>query len=227
VEARAAGKPVRPAIRVTSDPQGQFLIRLPVGEYAVAVQAKDHASQTIPIVRAMGQPDPLEFRLAPVRLAPTAGHRRHQQEHQHTRNRVTSRSRRVGTATAAGCQIGSRRREAHEVRLDMVDIAHGLHVIERQTAQINLRAGEATETYIVACVMTVGRSSSLQSGTGLPRLSRGRGITLPSAKVAPGLKHVWSRPMTCPNSWVIAPWKSWVLVWNSSGWVTKSPQVKL
>jgi protocatechuate 3,4-dioxygenase beta subunit len=65
VEARAAGKPVRPAIRVTSDPQGQFLIRLPVGEYAVAVQAKDHASQTIPIVRAMGQPDPLEFRLAP------------------------------------------------------------------------------------------------------------------------------------------------------------------
>jgi protocatechuate 3,4-dioxygenase beta subunit len=65
VEARAAGKPVRPAIRVTSNPQGQFLIRLPVGEYAVAVQAKDHAPQTIPVVRAMGQPDLLEFRLAP------------------------------------------------------------------------------------------------------------------------------------------------------------------
>jgi hypothetical protein len=65
VEARATGKPVRPAIRVTSDPQGQFLIRLPVGEYAVAVQAKDHAPQTIPVVRAMGRPAPLEFRLAP------------------------------------------------------------------------------------------------------------------------------------------------------------------
>ena len=64
VEARAAGKPARPAIRVTSDPQGQFLIRLPAGEYSVAVQAKDHAAQTIPAVRALGRPDPLEFRLA-------------------------------------------------------------------------------------------------------------------------------------------------------------------
>jgi hypothetical protein len=41
------------------------LIRLPAGEYAVAVQAKDHAPQTIPVVRALGRPDPLEFRLAP------------------------------------------------------------------------------------------------------------------------------------------------------------------
>ena len=65
VEARATGKPARPPIRVTSDPQGQFLIRLPVGDYAVAVQAKDHAPQTIPVVRALGRPDPLEFRLAP------------------------------------------------------------------------------------------------------------------------------------------------------------------
>jgi hypothetical protein len=65
VEARAAGRPARPAIRVTSDPQGQFSIRLPVGEYAIAVQAKDHAPQTIPVVRALGRPDPLEFRLAP------------------------------------------------------------------------------------------------------------------------------------------------------------------
>ena len=64
VEARASGKPARPPIRVTSDPQGQFLIRLPVGDYAVAVQAKDYAPQTIPLVRALGRPDPLEFRLA-------------------------------------------------------------------------------------------------------------------------------------------------------------------
>lgn len=73
VEARAAGKPVRPAIRVTSDPQGQFLIRLPVGEYALAVQAKDHAPQSIPVVRAMGRPAPLEFRLAPRAVSSDGG----------------------------------------------------------------------------------------------------------------------------------------------------------
>jgi protocatechuate 3,4-dioxygenase beta subunit len=64
VEARAAGKPARPAMRVTSDPQGQFFLRLPVGEYALAVQAKDHAPQSIAVVRAIGHPAPLEFRLA-------------------------------------------------------------------------------------------------------------------------------------------------------------------
>lgn len=64
VEARAAGKPARPAIRVTSDPQGQFFIRLPVGDYVLAAQANDHAPQVIPAVRAVGQPAPVEFRLA-------------------------------------------------------------------------------------------------------------------------------------------------------------------
>jgi protocatechuate 3,4-dioxygenase beta subunit len=65
VEARAAGKPARPPVRVTSDAQGQFSIRVPVGEYALAAKAEDHALQAIPIVRAVGRPDPLEFRLAP------------------------------------------------------------------------------------------------------------------------------------------------------------------
>ena len=65
VEARATGKPAHPVVRVTSDRQGQFLLRLPVGEYALAAEAKDHALQAIPIVRALGRPDPLEFRLAP------------------------------------------------------------------------------------------------------------------------------------------------------------------
>jgi protocatechuate 3,4-dioxygenase beta subunit len=64
VEARAVGKPAQPAIRVTSDPHGQFSVRLPVGEYILAAEAKNHAPQTIPMVRAVGHPDPLEFRLA-------------------------------------------------------------------------------------------------------------------------------------------------------------------
>ena len=64
VEARPAGKPARPAVRVTSDSQGQFFLRLPSGEYALAAQAKDHAPQVIPMVRAVGRPDPLKFRLA-------------------------------------------------------------------------------------------------------------------------------------------------------------------
>ena len=64
VEARAARKPARPPVRVTSDPQGQFSIRVPVGEYALAAKAKDHAPQVIPIVRALGHPEPVEFRLA-------------------------------------------------------------------------------------------------------------------------------------------------------------------
>jgi protocatechuate 3,4-dioxygenase beta subunit len=64
VEARAGGKPARPPVRVTSDPQGQFFIRVPVGEYALAAQAKDHAPQVIPVVRTAGHPDALEFRLA-------------------------------------------------------------------------------------------------------------------------------------------------------------------
>jgi hypothetical protein len=49
------------------------LIRLPVGEYALAVQAKDHAPQIIPVVRAMGRPAPLEFRLAPRAVSPDGG----------------------------------------------------------------------------------------------------------------------------------------------------------
>jgi len=65
VEARPAGKPAGPAIRVTSDPQGRFFIRLPVGDYALAAQAKDHAPQVISAVRAVGHPEPVEFRLAP------------------------------------------------------------------------------------------------------------------------------------------------------------------
>jgi protocatechuate 3,4-dioxygenase beta subunit len=73
VEARAAGKPARPVVRVTSDPQGQFFIRVPVGEYALAAEAKNHALQAIPIVRAVGRPDPLEFRLAPRAASADAG----------------------------------------------------------------------------------------------------------------------------------------------------------
>jgi hypothetical protein len=73
VQARAAGKPAQPAIRVTSDPQGQFFLRLPVGEYVLAAEAKSHALQTIPIVRAVGRPDPLEFRLAPRAVSADGG----------------------------------------------------------------------------------------------------------------------------------------------------------
>jgi protocatechuate 3,4-dioxygenase beta subunit len=73
VEARAAGKPARPAIRVTSDRQGQFFIRLPVGDYLLAAQANDHAPQVIPAVRAVGHPDPVEFRLAPRATSADAG----------------------------------------------------------------------------------------------------------------------------------------------------------
>jgi hypothetical protein len=73
VEARAAGKPAGPAVRVTSDPQGQFSLRVPIGEYALAAQAKDHALQAIPIVRAVGRPDSLEFRLAPRAASADAG----------------------------------------------------------------------------------------------------------------------------------------------------------
>jgi hypothetical protein len=74
VEARAAGKSARPAaIRVTSDAQGQFAVRLPVGEYALAAQAKDHRPQAIPLLRAVGHPDPVEFRLAPRAASADAG----------------------------------------------------------------------------------------------------------------------------------------------------------
>jgi protocatechuate 3,4-dioxygenase beta subunit len=64
VEARVGRRPTSLPIRVTSDPQGQFFMRVPVGEYALAAQAKDHAPQVIAVVRAGSHPDPLEFRLA-------------------------------------------------------------------------------------------------------------------------------------------------------------------
>ena len=73
VEARAAGKPARPAIRITSDPQGQFSIRVPVGEYAMSAQAQGHAPQAIPLLRALGNPNPVEFRLAPRAASADAG----------------------------------------------------------------------------------------------------------------------------------------------------------
>jgi hypothetical protein len=73
VEARAAGKPVRPAIRVTSDPQGQFSVRLPAGEYLLAAGSRNYAFQTIPIVRAVGHPEPVEFRLAARAASADAG----------------------------------------------------------------------------------------------------------------------------------------------------------
>ncbi|HEX7599010.1 MAG TPA: carboxypeptidase-like regulatory domain-containing protein [Polyangia bacterium] len=80
LEARYLGKPPRPPIRANADPQGQFALRVPVGEYALTARAKSHAPQTISFVRASGQPDPSEFRLAasvdggvpsPTREAPT------------------------------------------------------------------------------------------------------------------------------------------------------------
>ena len=64
VEAHPVERRARPPVRVTSDPQGQFAIRVPVGEYSLAAQAKDHAPQAISAVRAFGRPDPVEFRLA-------------------------------------------------------------------------------------------------------------------------------------------------------------------
>ena len=64
VEARSVGKAAGPTIRVAADPQGQFFLRLPAGEYVLAAEAKDHAPQAIPTVRAVGRPEPVEFRLA-------------------------------------------------------------------------------------------------------------------------------------------------------------------
>ncbi|HJX54834.1 MAG TPA: carboxypeptidase-like regulatory domain-containing protein [Polyangia bacterium] len=73
VEARAAGKPARPTIRVTSDQQGQFFVRLPAGEYLLAAGSRNYALQTIPIVRAVGHPEPVEFRLAARAASADAG----------------------------------------------------------------------------------------------------------------------------------------------------------
>jgi hypothetical protein len=73
VEARAVGKSAGPVVRVTSDPQGQFSLRLPVGEYALSAEAKDHVLQAIPVVRAVGRPQPLEFRLAARAASADAG----------------------------------------------------------------------------------------------------------------------------------------------------------
>jgi hypothetical protein len=66
IEARAPGKASLP-IRVSSDGQGQFALRVPAGQYSVSALAKGYELQTIPVVRALGQPEPLEFRLAPHR----------------------------------------------------------------------------------------------------------------------------------------------------------------
>jgi hypothetical protein len=66
VEARAQGK-AAPPIRVTADSQGQFALRVPSGQYTVSAQAKGHAPQTIPGVRALSHTEPLEFRLSPLR----------------------------------------------------------------------------------------------------------------------------------------------------------------
>lgn len=66
VEARALGKG-SPPIRVTSDSQGQFALRVPSGHYAVTAQSRGQSPQTIPMVRALGHPEALEFRLSPLR----------------------------------------------------------------------------------------------------------------------------------------------------------------
>jgi hypothetical protein len=44
-----------------------------VGEYALAAEAKDHAPQAIAVVRAVGHPDPVEFRLAARAASADAG----------------------------------------------------------------------------------------------------------------------------------------------------------
>ena len=62
VEARALGRSDLP-VRVPADSQGQFVLRVPVGQYTVSAMAKGHLPQTISMVRALGRPDPLEFRL--------------------------------------------------------------------------------------------------------------------------------------------------------------------
>jgi hypothetical protein len=64
IEARPLGKPPRPSIRASADKQGQFSLRVPVGEYQISAQAKTHVPQSISFVRASGRPEPLEFRLA-------------------------------------------------------------------------------------------------------------------------------------------------------------------
>jgi protocatechuate 3,4-dioxygenase beta subunit len=40
VEARLAGKPLRPAVRATTDAKGEFFVRLPLGEYLVSGQTE-------------------------------------------------------------------------------------------------------------------------------------------------------------------------------------------
>ncbi len=66
VEARVQAK-TAPPIRVTADSQGHFALRVPPGQYTVTAQAKGYVPQTVPAVRALGQPEPLELRLSPSR----------------------------------------------------------------------------------------------------------------------------------------------------------------
>lgn len=44
VEARLASKPLRPAVRATSDAKGEFFVRLPLGEYLLSAQTEKLAS---------------------------------------------------------------------------------------------------------------------------------------------------------------------------------------
>jgi protocatechuate 3,4-dioxygenase beta subunit len=66
MEARPLGKPPRPAIRASADNQGQFNLRVPVGDYEISARAHNHHTQGISFVRASGRPEPLEFRLAAI-----------------------------------------------------------------------------------------------------------------------------------------------------------------
>jgi len=52
VEAKPAGKPVRPAIRSTTDGKGEFFVRVPLGEYLLSAQTEKLVSSqplTVPV----------------------------------------------------------------------------------------------------------------------------------------------------------------------------------
>jgi protocatechuate 3,4-dioxygenase beta subunit len=71
VEARLAGKPVRPAVRTTADGNGEFFLRVPLGNYMLSAQTEKLASAAPLAIRAQVDvpANSCELRLVP-RLPP-------------------------------------------------------------------------------------------------------------------------------------------------------------
>jgi hypothetical protein len=53
IEARPTQRSGRLPILVSADPNGQFALRVPAGDYTLTIRASGYETQTIPLVRAM------------------------------------------------------------------------------------------------------------------------------------------------------------------------------